>query len=203
MPAAREYRHQPAESRRRGLPAIGFSIQIPPALTMTTTAPIAPDRGTLLTCREQDARGEPLGVLEIGAFSAALIMDRDGILEQVVAVEAERALAAPASGRRESVLPIELATGASGYRAEVVLLRDASGEAKPRLPYLAFYALATDDIVDAGLIVSVRCARPEWLAQAELLSTLHIVRQGGAWAAAPPAGEDAMPHLPLVGRRRF
>ena len=203
MPGGREYRHQPAESRRRGLPAIGFSLEIPPALTITTTAPIAPDRGTLLTCRELDARGEPIGVLEIGAFSAALIMDRDGILEQVVAVEAERALAAPASGRRDSVLSVVLDGGAAGYRAEVVLLRDASGEAKPRLPYLAFYALGTDDIVDAGLIVSVRCARPEWLAQDELLSSLHIVRQGGAWASRQQApADDEMPHLPLLGRRR-
>lgn len=206
MPAAREYRHQPADSRRRGLPAIGFSLQIPPGLTMTTTAPIAPDRGTLLTCTELDARGEPVGVLEIGAFSAALIMDRDGILEQVVAVEAERALAPPAAGRRESVLSIAFDGGASGYGAEVVLLRDANGEAKPRLPYLAFYALGTDDIVDAGLIVSVRCAQPEWLAQTELLSSLHIVRHGGAWAQPRPAAapvDDEMPHLPLLGRRRF
>jgi hypothetical protein len=184
------------------LPAIGFALRIPEALTTTTTEPIAPDRGTLLTCRQVDAKGAPIGVLELGAFSAALIMDRDGILEQMVAVEAERALAAPAAGRRESVLPVEYDGGASGYRADVVLLRDRAGEVKPRLPYLSFCALGTDDIVDAGLFVTIRCAHPEWLALDELLSSLRIVRQGGAWNPAP-AANDEMPHLPLLGRRRF
>jgi hypothetical protein len=186
------------------LPAIGFALRIPERLQTTTTAPIAPDRATLLTCRELDARGEPLGVFELGAFSAALIMDRDGILEQMVAVEAERALTPPAAGRRETLLPIDYAAGASGFRAEVVLLRDARGEVKPRLPYLAFCALGTDAIVDAGLFVTIRRAQPEWPAQDELLASLRIVRQGGAWAAPQPAApDDEMPHVPLVGRRRF
>jgi hypothetical protein len=202
MPAAREYRHQPADSKRRGLPAIGFSIRAPERLALASTPPIAPDRGTLLTGREPDRDGV-LGELEIGAFSAALIMDRDGILEQIVAVEADRALIAPASGRRDSVLPVELGGGASGYRADVVLLRDAHGEAKPRLPYLSFFALATADITDAGLFVSARSARPEWPTLDEVLATLRIVRMGGSWHAAVPAPtDDEMPHLPLLGRRR-
>ena len=207
MPGAREYRHQPADSKRRGLPAIGFSIRAPERLALTTTTPIAPDRATLLVCREPDRDGV-LGELEIGAFSAALIMDRDGILEQMVAVEADRALVPPASGRRELLLPVELAAGATGYRADVVLLRDAHGDARPRLPYLSFYALGSPAITDAGLFVTVRTARPEWPALDELLASLFIVRQGGPWSAPAPVAEpapanDEMPHLPLLGRRRF
>ncbi|HTJ42600.1 MAG TPA: hypothetical protein VL463_10930 [Kofleriaceae bacterium] len=201
MPGGREYRHQPADSRKRGLPAIGFSIRIPDAIATATTTSIAPDRATLLTCRELDRDGLAVGELELGAFSAALIMDRDGILEQMVAVEADRALVAPASGRRESLLPFDYDGGASGYRADVVLLRDARGEVKPRMPYLAWCALGTGEIVDAGIFVTIRCARPEWPACEELLNSLRIVRQGGAWTS--PAANDEMPHLPLVGRRRF
>ena len=204
MPAAREYRHQPADSKRRGLPAIGFSIRAPEGVELIQTAPIAPDRATLLICRELDPDGHVIGELEVGAFSAALIMDRDGILEQMVEVEAERALTAPASGRRDSVLPVEYDSGATGFRADVVLLRDASGEAKPRCPYLAFCALGAAEIVDAGLFVTLRCARPEWPTAELVLSSLRIVRMGGSWSAAVPApANDEMPHLPLLGRRRF
>src|SRR5215471_3711870 len=198
MPGAREYRHQPADSKRRGLPAIGFSIRVPERLALVQTPPIAPDRSRLLTLRELDQDGLLVGELEIGAFSAALIMDRDGILEQIVTVEADRALAAPASGRRESVLPMEYAGGAVGYRAEVVLLRDSSGTVKPRVPYLAFCALGTPEIVDAGLFVTCRATGPEWTAAEEILASLHIVRQGGAWTAGPEQ-HDEIPHLPMLG----
>ena len=201
MPGAREYRHQPSDSRRRGLPAIGFALSVPDGLELIRTEPIAPNRATLLVVRER--AGDPvIGELELGAFSAALIMDRDGILEQMVAVEADRALAPPASGRRDSVLPIELSSGTSGYRADVVLLRDRAGVAKPALPYHAFLALGTPDIVDAGIFVSVRTAKPEWPALDAMLATLRVVRGGGSWAASPPVDDD-MPHLPLLGRRRF
>ena len=203
MPGAREYRHQPADSKKRGLPAIGFSIRAPERLALASTPPIAPDRATLLTGREPDRDGV-LGELEIGAFSAALIMDRDGILEQMVAVEADRALVAPASGRRETVLPVEFGGGASGYRADVVLLRDARGEVKPRLPYLSFLALGTPEVTDAGLFVTARTARPEWPTLDDVLASLRIVRQGGSWTApVPTPADDEMPHLPLLGRRRF
>ena len=201
MPGDREYRHQPADSKRRGLPAIGFSIRVPERLTLAQTPAIAPDRGRLVTCRELDRDGLLLGELEIGAFSAALIMDRDGILEQICAVEADRALIAPASGRRESVLPIELAGGASGYRAEVVLLRDSNGTVKPRVPYLVYYALGTPDIVDAGVFVTCRTTGPEWPAADEILASLHIVRQGGSWGTTPEPANDEVPRLPMLRRR--
>jgi hypothetical protein len=202
MPVAREYRHQPADSKRRGLPAIGFSIRVPERLTLAQTPPIAPDRARLVTCRELDRDGLLVGELEIGAFSAALIMDRDGILEQIVTVEADRALVAPASGRRESVLPMECGAGVSGYRADVVLLRDSNGTVKPRVPYLWFCALGTADIVDAGVFVTCRSTAPEWPAAEEVLATLHIVRQGGSWSTVPEAANDEVPQLPMLHRRR-
>jgi hypothetical protein len=202
MPGAREFRHQPADSKRRGLPAIGFSICVPERLTLSQSPPIAPDRARLVTVRELDRDGLLAGELEIGVFSAALIMDRDGILEQIASVEADRALAAPASGRRESLLPIDYPGGAAGYRAEVVLLRDGSGTVKPRVPYLWFCALGTPDIVDAGVFVTARATGPEWPAVEEILQSLHIVRQGGSWGAAPEPANDEIPHLPMLHRRR-
>ena len=202
MPGAREYRHQPTDSRRRGLPAIGFAIEIPDGFELIRTEPIAPTRATLLIVRER-AGDRVAGELEVGVFSAALIIDRDGILEQMVAVEADRALAAPASGRRDSVLPVDLASGATGYRADVVLLRDRDGVTKPALPYAAFLALGQLDLVDAGLFVTARSAQPEWPALHPMLDSLRIARTGRAFAGPAAAADDDMPHLPLVGRRRF
>ncbi len=201
MPESREYRHQPADSRRRGLPAIGFALRAPDRIELIRTEPVAPNRATLLICRELDVSGQAIGELEIGAFSAALIVDRDGILEQMVEVEAERTITAPAAGRRESILPVEYACGPSGFRADVVLMRDAGGVVKPPYPYLTFCALCAPDIIDAGLFVTIRQARPEWPTGDELLSSLRIVRMGGSWNAVA-ATNDEMPRLPLLGRRR-
>jgi len=199
MLAVREYRHQPADSRRRGLPAIGFSIQAPTVLDLEKSEPIAPTRATLLIARERGADNTMIGELGIGAFSAALIMDRDGILRQMVEVELERALTAPAAGRREGVVPMELDTGAQGFRGNLVLLRDAAGTAKPTLPYLSLCALGTTALIDAGLFVTMRTAQPSWPAGEQLLGSLLIVRQGGSWHAR--AATDEL-HLPVLGRRR-
>jgi hypothetical protein len=199
MPEYREYRHQPADSRRRGLPAIGFALVAPERIELIQSEPIAPTRSTLLVARERDGAAV-IGELEIGVFSAALIMDRDGILEQMVEVEAERAIAAPAAGRRESILPLELETGVAGFRAEVVILRDARGVVKPPFAYVSCCALASSEIIDAGLFVTIRSVRPEWPAGEAMLQSLRIVRMGGSFHART-AG-DEMPRLPLVGRRR-
>jgi hypothetical protein len=200
MPDVREYRHQPAESRRRGLPAIGFSIIAPEGVELVKTEPVAANRATLLVCRERDEAGRVLGELEIGAFSAALIMDRDGILAQMVEVEAERALTAPASGHHERTRAVEYAGGARGYRSEVVLLSVGPGMPKPREPYLSFCALGSAEIIDAGLFVSVRSQQPSWTHDHDLLESLRIVRLGGSWNTE--SASQGATVLPFIGRRR-
>src|SRR5690349_2175246 len=53
MPDVREFRHQPQESRRRGLPALGFAVRVPEQIELITTEPVATNRATLLVCRER------------------------------------------------------------------------------------------------------------------------------------------------------
>jgi len=199
MSQEREYRHSPADSRRRGLPAIGFSLSAPESIELIPSEPVATTRATLLVCRQLGPDDRLVGELEIAAFSAALLMDRDGILEQMAEVEAEHALASPAAGRMDALFPVHYGGGASGYRAEVVLLRDARGVVKPPCPYLAFCALACDEIVDAGLFVTIRSAAPEWAAADPILASLRLSRLGGSRRA--PANDQVV-RLPLLGRRR-
>ena len=142
-------------------------------------------------------------------FSAALIIDRDGTLRQQVELEAIHAIDDPAAGRLLSIDPVELASGAVGYRAEVHRTRDERGQA-PALPYLSLLALTADDCVTGGLFLTIRTAGAEWPAATALLGTLRIFARDGAGAdtalaAGGPDEEgdvDLIPHLPMVGHRR-
>ena len=98
-----------------------------------------------------------IGELEVAVFAAALIIDRDGIL-------AAKASAAAAGA---APLPVEL-HGASGYRAETIVLDGP-------LRYLLVFALAQDDAIDGGVLVTIRSAQPEWPAADELLASLRIL----------------------------
>jgi hypothetical protein len=98
-----------------------------------------------------------IGELEVAVFAAALIIDRDGIL----------AAKASEAARGAVPMPIEL-PGASGYRAEAIVL-DAP------LRYLLVFALAHDDAIDGGVLVTVRSAQPELPAADELLASLRIL----------------------------
>jgi len=203
MTPTREYRHAVADSRRRRLPGIGFRIRHPETLELTRTPSIAPDRATLVTLRES-AQGQVVGSLELGVFAASLIIDRDATLLQAAKLEAIRAMAEPAAGRIISVDPVELASGAVGYRAEVHLTRDLRGPS-PALPYVWTLALASDDCIQGGLLLVARTAGAEWPAMTALLGTLRIfARDGAAADTSLPADDDAdlIPHLPMVGHRR-
>lgn len=136
--------------------------------------------GQAVRCCERREDGKPIGELEIGVFSAALIIDRDGILS---------AKASQVSGGMPAT-PITL-PGASGYRAEAV------GTAP--LPYLYVFAMAPDDLgVQSGVLVTVRSARPDWPAAEALLRSLRILTRNGVVAANDDnSGAFA---LPLVGR---
>jgi hypothetical protein len=142
--AARSFKQLPAASRQRGLPPIGFSI--------VTELEQVPGRMMHFTERRD---GKLVGELEVEVFAAALIIDRDGILETM----ASSATSTPA-------VAFEL-PGASGYRAETVK--------QAELPYLHVLAVALDGAIDGGVIVTMRCAQPEWPAAEALLRSLKIL----------------------------
>jgi hypothetical protein len=169
---ASAYRSLPADTRRRGLPLIGFEI-IPGALEIT---PIASGE-TFLRCTERRADGKIVGELEITVFAAALVIDRDGILEAT----------ASRHGGGGHALPISL-PGASGYFAEA---RD-----DPQLPYRYVFAIAPYDLaVDGGLLVTVRSARPGWPEAERALQSLRILTRSGV---APANDAELGPILPLL-----
>jgi hypothetical protein len=145
-------------SRQRGLAAIGVELELP----SEELDLVAVDNGTtIVRCREQHD-GKLIGELAVEVFRAALVIDRDGILEEKAhdAADAER-------GRTTPPVPVSL-PGASGFRADVV-----RGDA---LPYVYLFAVAPHDLgVDGGVLVTVRCASPEWPAADAILRTLRVL----------------------------
>jgi hypothetical protein len=182
---ARAYRLAPTASRQRGLPSIGFEMTAPGEVEMTPLG----KGGTVLRCRERRADGKTVGELEVEVFSAALIIDRDGILEEKARDVAQDAAHAAVSATVAVSLP-----GASGYRADVEL----RGISRPALPYVHVFAFAPPDGIDGGVLVTVRSATADWPAAEAILASLRILTRHGT----APANDDSelTPLLPVVAR---
>ncbi len=132
-----------------GRPAIGYVI--------TTDLEVSHGK-TLRCCEHRD--GKLIGELSIEVFAAPLIIDRDGILETKASEPTGSAAVAFA-------LP-----GVTGYRAETI---DRGGP----LPHRHVLAIAPEDGVDGGLLITMRCAAPEWPRADELLRSLRLLTRGG------------------------
>ncbi len=140
------------------------------------TDPNGPQNGVLVEALERRADdGRLVGSLDIAAFSAALLIDRDGVLQEVAGAAAEQIIAAPAEGRVMSMGAVEY-PGAAGFRVDLVVARDGGGGA-PALPYVAVIALAANDFtVSAGLYLVARSITPDWEAGAAMLESLTFLR---------------------------
>lgn len=155
------YRQPPTMARR-----VGFEIDPPLEVTVQPY-------GTTVRCQQLKADGAPLGELELEVFHAALVIDRDGILEEKV--RAAIAKAAPGATVLQP-MPVEL-SGASGFRADAEPARTVgAATTTSALPYVHVFAIAPDDLgVDGGLLVTVRSASPEWPAADKILASLRIL----------------------------
>ena len=167
------FRHPPTARR------IGFSIETPDEVE------VQPGSGdTVVRCSQTRGDGRPVGELEVAVFQAGLVIDRDGVLEELV-----HEAAVGEHGRISPAMPVSL-PGASGYRAEVQRGRAA-------LPYVYVFAIAPHDLgVQGGVLVTVRSAAREWPAADAILSSLRILIRGGK--IANDAG-DAPLALPVIG----
>ena len=149
-----------------------------------------PDGSIVLVCRQPG-----VGELVLELFEAGLIIDRDGVLEEMASEAARHAVAAPASGDIRTLVAVELAEGPTGYVAEIDLRKDERG-ARPALPYLNIFAVAAEDLSAPGVaVVTVRSAELDWPAAAEMLATLQLGARGGA-------ANDTRAMMPVIGRRR-
>lgn len=130
-----------------------------------------------------------VGELEVIMFSAALVIDRDGILAE----KACQAMCDLASLRNGAIaMPVAL-PGASGFRAAAVH--------KAALPYLYVFAVAPPDLgVDGGLLITVRTAGPDWAVADHVLRSLRILTHNGRVATNYEADEG--PVLPMIGPLR-
>jgi hypothetical protein len=167
----------PSTYRRppRGVPAIGFQLEAPGEVELRD--------GAVLTCRELQLDGRPIGELEVRVFAAALIIDRDGLLAKAACDELDRQARSPQGATAVAVqLP-----GTSGFRAEAV--------ARTALPYVYVFAVAPPGGVDGGVLVTVRSARPDWLAADHMLASLRILTRHGVAAA----NDDGAPVLAALG----
>lgn len=199
MPPEQWYSQAPADSRRRGLPAIGFRVRIPDGVRSIPTDLVVADRGFLLRCEERASDGRLVGEMELGVFGAGLIVDRDGVLEDLVVAAAERAIDVARAGRIVAIVPVELDGGASGYRAEVELLRATRAAERIACPHVTTMAFAPADLgVCGGVLCTTRAALPEWPAADAMLASLRILTTR---ASGPANDEAARAHLPFVKRR--
>ncbi len=139
----------------------------------------------VVRCCERREDGKTVGELEVSMFSAALIIDRDGILEEKAReMAAHSAQAARIAGTVAVSLP-----GASGYRADLEPARTA-------LPYVHVFAMAPHDLgVDGGIVVTVRSAQPDWPAAEQILSSLRFLTRHGT---ARPANDEVELHEPML-----
>ncbi len=143
------------------------------------------DGDTLVRCSEARPDGKPVGELEISVFQAALVIDRDGALEEVA-----QTAASEVGGRVQAAVPVEL-PGASGYRADIE-------RAHPPLPYGHVFAIAPHDLgIQSGLLVTVRCATPEWPAADAILESIRILTRRGRTAN----DGDVRSALPIIGQK--
>jgi hypothetical protein len=169
----------PSEARRRGLPAVGFDLIVPPGIALDR-----PDPGVEAVLVEQRADGRRIGTLSIEVVGAGLIVDRDGALAQL-------------ANRRIPVArpyPVTLDAGATGYRADVV-----RGD-RCELPYQSWFALAPRDVGGNGaIVVGIQARAPAWPAGDLVLASLRVFcRDADARVATGDPGDALL--LPLVKR---
>lgn len=155
--------------------------------------PAGPDRAVVLRAHQRSDEGRTVGELELGIFSASFIIDRGGVLKELVEATAGLALGGPAAGKLLGAGEASFAAGASGYRMDVVLTAGGeAAEARPACPYVTWIALASDDLVlPGGLFATIRSATPSWPAASQLLDSLRI--SGLAGARAPLGSPLALP----------
>ena len=188
-PVLREFRQQPSDSRRLGLPPIGFVLRAPERVTIAPASGVA---GAPVVCSEVGPDGQVIGEVEIAVFGAGLIIDRDGVLEKITTEAADDA--AEAGGQVTSVLAVTLDSGVSGYRAEVELRGAAP------LPFQVILALASRDLaVCGGILVTIRSALPAWPAGDVVLDSIRVLTRDGAQNDQSVADGPMM--LPVIGRR--
>ena len=154
MSSATRIRRMPSGAR-----SIGFELEAPGGVD------VQPDEAGVRVREQRD--GRPVGELELATFQAALVIDRDGILEEK-AEEAARAEHA----RVAAAVPVAL-PGATGYRADADIVRPG---ARAALPYVYVFALAPHDLAaTGGVLVTMRCAAPEWPAGDAILRSLRLL----------------------------
>lgn len=186
------HRHPASESRTRGLPPIGFQLDVPPGVMLEQIDPAGPDRAVVLRAHQRGDDGRLVGELELGIFSAALVIDRRGVLRELVETTRAVSPGAPAASRLLGAGEASFAAGVSGYRMDVVVVSGDEGESRPACPYLTWLALASDDLVlPGGLFATIRSAAPSWAAGSQILDTLRISGLAGAYA--PPGARLALP----------
>jgi hypothetical protein len=160
---------------------IGFQLEVPREVELR--------EGATLVCREVLQGGRTVGELEVSLFAAALVIDRDGILAE----KACEVLCGEAAVRGGPSAVAVALPGASGFRAEAVQ--------NPPLPYRYVFAIAPPDLgVDGGIVVTIRCASPDWPAADHMLRSLRILTRTGR--IATQAEVDDGPLLPVIVPRR-
>jgi hypothetical protein len=143
--------------------------------------PAGPDRAVVLRAHQRGDDGRRLGELELGVFSASLIIDRAGVLQELV----ETTAGLSPGGKLIGAGNASFAAGASGYRMDVVMTAPGEqAEARPACPYVTWLALASEDLVlPGGLFATIRSATPSWAAGSHMLDSLRISGLAGARSA--------------------
>ena len=151
-------RHAPSARR------VGFQLDAPDDVDFVAKGPGVAGR---------ECHGErTIGEVEVEVFEAALVIDRDGILERKLR-DAIGHAAEP--GARISVATPVALPNASGFRADAEVVRPM-GAPRPDLPYVYVFAIAPNDLgIDSGVVVTMRCATRSWPAAEKMLGSLRLL----------------------------
>jgi hypothetical protein len=152
----REYVHSPTARKRWGIPALGFRLLVPETVQVV--------RADAFHAVEPG-----VGELDISLQAAALIMDRDGVLEELID-QAVAELTTQNQATLSAIGMVEL-PGGEAYRAELDL-RDGSP-----LRHVTLLALGhADFMAPAVLFIRIRSRAPDWEAGRSMLETLRFDR---------------------------
>ena len=147
---------------RLKLQTLSLELEAPTGVELV---PVSPE---IVRARERRVDGAPIGELEVSTFTASLLIDRDGVLEEKARMLAETA--AP-NAVVDSCDPVSLAS-ISGYRVEAYV----RARERPPLPYIHVLVVAPDDLrINGGVVITARSQRLDWAAGDAIIASLKIL----------------------------
>jgi hypothetical protein len=156
----------PEAHRKPGKRPAGFRLSVPDRLVVVPCGVLGPQFHAL---EYRSGSERVLGEIEIQVLSPALIMDRDGVLQEI----ARNAIELITGQKDADLHPINL-PASDGWQAELVVTKDRAGKASA-YPYVSVIALGhPDPMVPFALLIVKRSVQDSWETGNAMLESLEL-----------------------------